>query len=78
MDRQIQDHEKYEDELEEHLKDDPNASFAPCKNCKTKIRRKMRRCPYCGILNPTVTIKEIVITMVLMTIVLYALTFFVK
>lgn len=78
MDRQIQDHEKYEQELEEKLKEDPNASFAPCKNCKREIRRKMRRCPYCGILNPTVTVKEIVVTMVLMVVFMYALTIFFK
>ena len=33
-----------------------------CSNCKSKVPKKERRCPYCGILNPTVTIPEILIT----------------
>lgn len=36
---------------------------APCRNCKREIEIKKRRCYYCGILNPTVTLKEIFVTM---------------
>lgn len=34
-----------------------------CKNCKQEIEAKRRQCPYCGILNPTVTLKDIAIAM---------------
>ncbi len=30
-----------------------------CKNCKRDIQNKIRQCPYCGILNPTVKIKDV-------------------
>ncbi|MEA3352698.1 MAG: hypothetical protein U9Q33_02630 [Campylobacterota bacterium] len=50
----------------------------PCKNCKSDIRKKSRRCPYCGILNPTVTIKEVMVTMIIMIIVMYGFTYFTK
>lgn len=35
------------------------AKLKKCKNCKVEIAPKLRRCPYCGILNPTVTLKDI-------------------
>lgn len=66
-DREVHEHEIYE----QNLDDDPNASFGKCRNCKREIRKKLRRCPYCGILNPTVTVKEIVVTMLIMTIIFY-------
>jgi len=30
-----------------------------CRNCKREVENKIRRCPYCGIMNPTVTLKDI-------------------
>ncbi|MEA3289728.1 MAG: hypothetical protein U9Q04_06050 [Campylobacterota bacterium] len=74
IEHEIQEHEIYE----QGLKDDPNATFSQCKNCKTEIRKKLRRCPYCGILNPTVTIKEIAITMTVVIVVMYAVSYFMK
>ena len=32
-----------------------------CRNCKREIEGKLRQCPYCGILNPTVKLKDIFI-----------------
>ena len=64
--------------FEQELKDDPNAEYGTCRNCKTEIRKKLRRCPYCGILNPTVTLKEIFITMIGIVIVMGIFTYFSK
>ena len=36
-----------------------------CRNCLYEVDKNIRRCPYCGILNPTVEIREIVITIIL-------------
>ncbi len=47
-----------------------------CRNCKSEIRTKLRRCPYCGILNPTVTIKEILLTTFLVIIAMGIFTYF--
>ena len=37
-------------------------TLEPCRNCKSEVESKIRRCPYCGILNPTVKTKDIFIT----------------
>jgi RNA polymerase subunit RPABC4/transcription elongation factor Spt4 len=50
----------------------------PCRNCKSEIQTKLRRCPYCGILNPTVTIKEILITIAGVLIVMSIFSYFIK
>lgn len=50
----------------------------PCRNCKSEIQTKLRRCPYCGILNPTVTIKEILITTFWVIVVMSIVTYFIK
>jgi hypothetical protein len=47
----------------------------PCRNCKSEIQTKLRRCPYCGILNPTVTLKEIFITIAGVLIVMSIFTY---
>jgi len=49
-----------------------------CKNCSYDIRKNSRRCPYCGILNPTVTIKEVFVTTIIMIAVLFILSFFIQ
>ncbi len=50
----------------------------PCRNCKREIELKIRRCPYCGILNPTVKLPEILITMLGVIIVMGIVTYFYK
>lgn len=49
-----------------------------CRNCKSEIRTKLRRCPYCGILNPTVTLKEIFITIFGVILVMSIFTYIIK
>ena len=48
----------------------------PCRNCKSEIESKIRRCPYCGILNPTVKIKDIFIGIFFVLVVMYIVTYF--
>lgn len=59
--------------MEEEVKE-----IKPCRNCKSEIQTKLRRCPYCGILNPTVTIKEILITIFGVILVMSIFTYFTK
>lgn len=49
-----------------------------CKNCKREIEAKKRQCPYCGILNPTVTLKDIFIALGIVLVVMSAVTYFMK
>jgi len=72
MQKEQYEHEKYE----KQIKDDPKTTYAPCRNCKRELRKKIRRCPYCGILNPTVTLKEIFITMTGVIIFMSIFTYF--
>ncbi|WP_419770348.1 MAG: hypothetical protein ACNI3C_00720 [Candidatus Marinarcus sp.] len=30
-----------------------------CRNCKREIEANVKKCPYCGILNPTIKIKDV-------------------
>ena len=52
--------------------------IATCKNCKREIEPKKRQCPYCGILNPTVTLKDIFLSLAFVLVVMGAFTFFTK
>jgi len=49
-----------------------------CRNCKSEVERKTRRCPYCGILNPTVTIKEVLVTTFFIIVVMYTYSILIK
>ena len=50
------------------------AKIVQCRNCKRDIELKIRRCPYCGILNPTVTVKEVITTTLIIIVVMFILT----
>ncbi len=52
--------------------------IATCKNCKNEIEPKKRQCPYCGILNPTVTLKDIFVGMAIVIFVMSIVTYFVN
>jgi len=60
------------------MSDLENDKLEPCRNCKSEIEPKIRRCPYCGILNPTVKEKDIKITMLIVTAVMFIYTYFNK
>ncbi len=30
-----------------------------CRNCYYEVKKGIRRCPYCGIVNPTLELKEV-------------------
>jgi RNA polymerase subunit RPABC4/transcription elongation factor Spt4 len=53
---------------------------AECRNCKRMIDNKIRKCPYCGILNPTVTLKDIFLGIALVVVVMgvYSTFFYTK
>ncbi|NVJ52104.1 MAG: hypothetical protein HWD90_00325 [Campylobacteraceae bacterium] len=53
-------------------------NLEPCRHCKREIETKKRQCPYCGTLNPTVKIKEIAIGIAAVTIIMYAVSFFIN
>lgn len=50
----------------------------PCRNCKSEVKPKIARCPYCGILNPTIKLKEIFINIFLVIAVMAVITYFVN
>ncbi len=53
-------------------------NLVECKNCKREIKKNIRRCHYCGILNPTVTVKEVITTILVVVSIMYAYTYFTK
>jgi len=50
---------------------------APCRNCKSEVELKIRRCQYCGILNPTVKNKDIFITIFAILFIMSLYTYFI-
>ena len=52
--------------------------IAKCKNCEREIEPKKRQCPYCGILNPTVTLKDIFLSLAFVLVVMAIVTYFVR
>lgn len=56
--------------------DKNNKKLRKCRNCTYDIQVGLRRCPYCGILNPTVTLKEIFITIFAIVIFMSIVTYY--
>ena len=48
-----------------------------CRNCKSLVESKTRRCQYCGILNPTVKVKDVFITIFAIIFVMSLYTYFI-
>jgi len=54
-----------------------NDNLVECRNCKSDIKNNIRRCEYCGILNPTVQISEIVITIFIIIFIMFIYSSFI-
>ncbi len=52
--------------------------MAICKNCKREIEAKKRQCPFCGILNPTVTLKDVFVSLFIVLAIMSVVTFFIN
>ena len=50
----------------------------PCRHCKSELDKRYGRCPYCGTLNPTVKVKEIIKTTVIIVILMFFYTLYTK
>jgi len=53
-------------------------NLEPCRNCKSEVEQKTRRCPYCGILNPTVKVPEILLTIFAIIIIMSFISYFIN
>jgi len=54
-----------------------NKKLEECRNCKSLVESKTRRCQYCGILNPTVKVKDVFITIFAIIFVMSLYTYFI-
>ena len=52
--------------------------FKKCRSCTYDLPLKSKVCPYCGALNPTVSLKEIYITIFGVILVMGIYTYFVR
>ena len=55
------------------IKKDTNVKTAPCKKCGIEVKKGIRDCPHCGVLNPTLNIKEIVLMIGAILVISYVL-----
>jgi len=55
-----------------------NKKLEECRNCKSLVEPKIRRCQYCGILNPTVKIKDVFVTIFAVLAVMGIYTYFIE
>ena len=51
---------------------------APCSNCNRYVKKGIRLCPYCGHLNPTLKVKDIIIASIALLIIFYIVINFVN
>jgi RNA polymerase subunit RPABC4/transcription elongation factor Spt4 len=47
-----------------------------CRYCKREVDEGIKTCPYCGIVNPTLKLKEVFIWIVIITIIMLMFGFF--
>ena len=55
-----------------------NDNEVQCRNCYYDVKQGIRRCPYCGILNPTLKLKEIFIVIFGITVIMSIYTYIIK
>lgn len=67
---------RYIHKMTEKLEKEKEIKLDPCRNCKSEVELKTRRCPYCGILNPTVKLPEILKTIFGVLVVMALFTYF--
>lgn len=60
------------------MKKEKEIKLDPCRNCKSEVELKSRRCPYCGILNPTVKVPEILKTIFAIIVIMSIFTYFIN
>ncbi|MCK5111092.1 MAG: hypothetical protein KAQ94_06185 [Arcobacteraceae bacterium] len=46
-----------------------------CRYCKHEIIKGVRRCPYCGVLNPTLKMKDIFVTIAVIIFIMSIVTY---
>ena len=49
-----------------------------CRNCYYEVNKGVRRCEYCGILNPTIKVKEIFRVMFIIIVIMSLYTYVIK
>ena len=59
-------------------KGEENVVLSPASPVFLEIEAKKRQCPYCGILNPTVTLKDVFVGMAIVIFVMSIVTYFVN
>jgi len=52
-----------------------NKKQESCRNCKHELEYEIKRCPYCGILNPTISISEVLKTIFAVIVVMYTFSY---
>lgn len=56
------------------MEENKNENLLECRNCKSYIKNRSGRCPYCGILNPTVKVPEILKTIAIIVVLMMVYT----
>ena len=60
------------------MQKDNDKELVKCRNCYYEVPKGIRRCEYCGILNPTIKVKEIFTMMFGIIIIMSIYTYIIK
>jgi RNA polymerase subunit RPABC4/transcription elongation factor Spt4 len=55
-----------------------NNDLIKCRNCYYEVEKSIRRCPYCGILNPTLKLKDIFIGIFIIILIMSIYTYIIR
>lgn len=72
----MEENKQKDSHLEENEKN--NENLRKCRNCYYHVQKGIRRCPYCGILNPTLEQREIWYMMAGILLVMGIYTYFIR